>query len=72
MKVLRAKAVSEMTGLSRVTIWRWERNGEFPKRIRLGANSVGWIQSEVVAWVENLAQNRITHIERKDHDHQIN
>jgi len=41
-----------MTGLSRTTIWRLENKEEFPRRVSLGANSVGWRLSEVKRWVK--------------------
>jgi predicted DNA-binding transcriptional regulator AlpA len=28
-----------------------ERDGWFPKRIRLGANRVGWSHNEIMAWI---------------------
>lgn len=53
-KVLRQPEVVKRVSLSAVTIWRKERRGEFPRRRRLGANSVGWLESEVSAWMEDL------------------
>lgn len=50
-QVLRISQVSEMVGLSRTTIWRRERAGDFPKRIDLGGRSVGWDADEVSAWL---------------------
>ena len=40
MKFLRIKHVMQLTGLSRMTIYRLELAGEFPKRRRLSKNSV--------------------------------
>jgi prophage regulatory protein len=40
-----------MVRLSRSTIWRIERLGAFPKRRQLSANSIGWLRSEVSAWM---------------------
>lgn len=51
-QVLRISQVSEMVGLSRTTIWRRERAGDFPERIDLGGRSVGWRADEVQAWLE--------------------
>ena len=51
MKILRTKQVVAITGLSRVTIWRFEKAGRFPSRVQLGANSVGWIEDQIVAWL---------------------
>lgn len=50
--VIRWPQVKAATGLSRTTIWRLEKIGQFPKRRSLGANSVGWLQSEITQWVE--------------------
>lgn len=51
MKILRTRDVVALTGLSRVTIWRFEKAGRFPSRVRLGANSVGWIEDQVLSWL---------------------
>ena len=51
MPVLRTPEVTRLTGLSRTTLWRLERRGVFPRRIRLGANSVGWLEDEVEEWI---------------------
>ncbi len=53
MKILRIRNVTEATGLSRTTLWRLERRGDFPHRIRLSPNSIGWIETEVEEWIES-------------------
>jgi prophage regulatory protein len=53
MKILRLPEVIEVTGLSRMTIYRREAQGEFPKRRRLGRNAVGWVQEEVEDWIQS-------------------
>ena len=53
MKFLTVKQVMDMTGLSRTTIWRLENDGEFPKRRQLGLRRIGWIESEVLDWMES-------------------
>lgn len=50
-RILRIPEVVEITGLSRTTIWRVERKGEFPARVQLSENSVGWRESEVKEWI---------------------
>lgn len=39
------------TGLSRVTRWRLEREGKFPRRRQISTNSVGWLESEIREWM---------------------
>jgi prophage regulatory protein len=50
-KILRLPAVRALTGLSRSTVYEKISAGEFPKGISLGARSVGWLESEVQAWI---------------------
>jgi predicted DNA-binding transcriptional regulator AlpA len=35
LKVITVKEVERRIGVSRVCLWRWERDGKFPSRIRL-------------------------------------
>lgn len=53
-RILRIKEVTQLTGVSRTTIWRMERNGKFPARVQLGIGCVGWKRNEVAIWLENL------------------
>ncbi len=53
MKIIRRRRVVEITGLSYSTIFRLERDGKFPARRRLGPNSVGWVEAEVLAWLRS-------------------
>ena len=48
---IRIRRVIERTGLSRATIYRKVRNDTFPKPRQLGANCVGWYESEVDSWI---------------------
>jgi prophage regulatory protein len=57
-RMLREEQVRDLTGLSRSTRWRLERRGEFPKRVTLTARCVGWLESEVAAWLEKRAEER--------------
>ena len=52
-KIYRYRKVEELTGLSRVTIWRRERAGLFPRRVQLGSGSVGWREDEIEKWIES-------------------
>lgn len=49
--VVGTQQVIRLTGLSRTTIWRLERAGKFPERLRLSAHRVGWYQAEVAEWI---------------------
>ena len=51
-RVIRKPELFARIGLSDATVWRLERQGKFPKRIKLGGNSVAWLESEVVEWLD--------------------
>jgi prophage regulatory protein len=52
--ILRIADVTAKTGLSRASIWRKVRAGQFPAPIELSANSIGWPEREVAAWQTGL------------------
>ena len=52
-RLLTEAQVLGLVPISRVTLWRWESNGEFPKRVRLGEVRVGWPENEVNAWIRD-------------------
>ena len=56
-KILRLPKVEDLTGLSRSTLYQKIRDGSFPANISLGARAVGWLESDVVSWLEQQIQN---------------
>ena len=52
-KILRLQAVKARCGLSRSTLYNRIAAGEFPSPVSLGARSVGWVESEVNAWISS-------------------
>jgi len=50
-RILRMKEVRKLTGVSRSTIWRLEKSGQFPRRVALGLSSIGWLKSDVLDWL---------------------
>ena len=44
------------TGLSRVTLWRLERDGLFPKRRRIGRAAIAWLDDEIDEWIQSRAR----------------
>lgn len=57
-RILRLKQLAERIGLGRSTIYdrmdvqspRYDAT--FPKPIKLGAAAIGWIDSDITAWIE--------------------
>lgn len=50
-RILRLKAVKERTGLSRSSIYVGIGLGSFPAPISLSARAIGFLESEVSAWI---------------------
>lgn len=57
-RILRKPELFSKLQLSDPTIWRLERAGKFPGRIRLGGASVGWLESEIDEWLKKKAEAR--------------
>ena len=58
-RIVRLPDVQARTGLSRSTIYVRVAAGSFPKPVQLGARAVGWIESEVDAWIrQQIAASR--------------
>ena len=51
LRVLRLPQVRQATGLSRSMIYQLEAERRFPRRLKIGARAVGWVEGEVQAWV---------------------
>lgn len=52
-RLIRLRTVLERVPYHATTIWRKELDGDFPKRVQLGGNSVAWFVDEIDAWVES-------------------
>ena len=57
-RVIRKPELFSKIGLSDATIWRMEKSGRFPRRIKLGGNSVGWFVNEIDDWLAKKATDR--------------
>jgi len=53
MRILRIRDVVQLTGISRASIWRLERAGQFPNRISLLGGRVGWYAQEIQKWIRS-------------------
>ena len=60
MRLLSKKQVRETVLYSPAHIARLEAIGQFPKRVRLGAGRVGWVEGEVQDWLRARIAERDT------------
>ena len=52
-KILRLADLEAMLGLSKVTIWRLRRSGDFPQPIKISARSLGWRAGVIQDWLDS-------------------
>ncbi|WP_073586514.1 helix-turn-helix transcriptional regulator [Vibrio quintilis] len=58
MKILRLKEVMAMCGIKKTAIYSYMEQGYFPKSVPLGGRAVGWVESEVIDWINARIQER--------------
>jgi prophage regulatory protein len=63
MKFLR---IRQVTGLSRMTIYRLELAGQFPKRRQLSKHSVAWLDTDIAQWAESRSCQPVEGYTRPD------
>ncbi|WP_319550376.1 AlpA family phage regulatory protein [Desulfogranum marinum] len=52
-QIYRRKEVLKMIGISNSTLYEWISAGDFPKSIKMGKRSVGWLESDLNNWIES-------------------
>ena len=59
-RLLTIEEVGSRLRLSKPTIYKLIRQGQFPKQLRLCANKVAWIEREVDEWIAARAAARVS------------
>jgi prophage regulatory protein len=60
LSILRLPAVKARTGLSRSSIYAMMSEGDFPTQISLGKRAIGFVESEIDAWIFQRIETRQT------------
>ena len=70
--ILRLPAVITRTGLSRSTIYLFISNGTFPPSLALGSRAVGWLESDIEAWLISRMHTKCSNasVQAKGGDHE--
>jgi prophage regulatory protein len=58
MRILSKRQLKELVLYSPQHIARLEKAGQFPLRVHLGQNRVGWVEAEVLDWLNQRLQRR--------------
>ncbi len=60
MRFLRKKTTAQRVGYHPSHVMRLVRAGEFPQPVRLGPNSIAFVEDEVEAWMRARVEERDT------------
>ncbi len=58
LRFMRLTEVMQMTGLRKTMIYQLQADGDLPQRVQISAHCVGWIESEVQAWLNQRIGGR--------------
>lgn len=58
MRILSKRQLKELVLYSPQHVARLEKAGQFPKRVQLGPNRVGWVEDEVLDWLQRRLDGR--------------
>jgi prophage regulatory protein len=57
-RLLSKGEVLDKVGVTYPIIWKWMREGKFPRSVELGGK-VAWHEHEVDSWIANLPRRRL-------------
>jgi prophage regulatory protein len=63
-KILRLPDVIDRVGFSRSTIYDFVSKGRFPAPVRIGIRAVGWLESEIEAWVQTKFDTSVMSVDQ--------
>lgn len=58
-RILRPKQLEAYLSLSKTTIWRMQKEEDFPKKVRLSQRAVGWLESDILLWLEKKSSTQV-------------
>ena len=56
--IIRMSELLQTVGLSRPSIYRLMKLGEFPQQVKIGLSAVGWSRTEVEHWIASRMNAR--------------
>lgn len=60
MNILSIERVTQKTSLGRTTVYAYMKDGRFPAAVHTGSRRVGWLESEIDAWLKARVEERAT------------
>ena len=57
-RIINKSQLTDLIAMSASHLYRLEKDGNFPQRIRIGKRRVGWSLNEVMRWMEDQKNSR--------------
>lgn len=51
-RIVSISELSQLLSKSRISLWRWQRDGILPKPIKVQGRTIGWRESTILEWLE--------------------
>lgn len=65
IQILRLPDDCRATGLGRSMVYQLEAASQFPRRVKIGARAVGWIEDEIQQWLaDRVTRSRRDYAQR--------
>ena len=63
-KIIRAKELAESLGISIPTLWRMEKKGQLPPKIKISDRVSGWRETDILDWLKKseLQNNQVAEV----------
>lgn len=58
MRIISKRQLKELVLYSPQHVARLEKAGTFPKRVHIGPNRVGWVEEEILDWLQQRLDRR--------------
>ena len=57
-RMISEKQILDLLPIARSTLQKWERDGLFPKSVKIGDNRKAWYEDEIAAWQKHCEAAR--------------
>ena len=49
-RMMSEKQILDLLPIARSTLQKWEKDGKFPRSVKIGDNRKAWFEDQVIAW----------------------
>ncbi|EHO2015382.1 AlpA family transcriptional regulator [Escherichia coli] len=61
-RFIKIESVLERCAISRATLYRLIKQGDFPRQVHLSQRAVGWLESDVDEWIDSRRRSATAYL----------